>query len=344
MEAGSRGRKVVSIIGITAGVYLTFRFLLPLVIPFLIAWLGAGIMAPAVRILEKKLRMKRSLAVVLVGLLFFSFLGTVGLWLVHKLLEELGSLTCSLGNLEKLLNERLRYFCGEVEGNFGLQPDTLYFAAASGMMRLISTVEEKAMPLVMSNSLPIVKALFEGIAVVFITLISMLMICKDYDILQEKRGQFMFAQELDGILKKVSGAMGAYFKTQGILILITSAISVAGLFVLNNSYALLFGISIGVLDALPFVGTGIIYLPWAVLAGAMGDWRHCVCVLFIYGACYLVRELLEPRLMGKQIGMTSLEMIISMYVGIRLLGLSGVLLGPIGYLMIVELFHSFCGK
>lgn len=342
MEIGSRGRRVLYIIGITAGVYLTFRFLLPLVIPFLIAYLGAGLMAPAVHFLEKKLRMKRSIAVVLVGLLFFAFLGTVGLWLVHKLMEELGSLIYSLGNLEDFLNDKLRYICGEMETNFGLKRDTIYLAAASGMTRIISTVEEKAMPLVMSNSLPIVKALFEGIAVIFITLVSTLMICKDYDVLQEKRGRMLFAEELDRIGKKISGALGAYLRTQGILIIITASISVAGLFVLKNPYALLLGITIGILDALPFIGTGIIYLPWAVLSGVMGDWRLCVGILVIYGICYLVRELLEPKLMGKQIGMTSLEMIISMYVGIRLFGLGGVVLGPIGYLMIVELAQSVC--
>ena len=210
------------------------------------------------------------------------------------------------------------------------------------MTRIISTVEEKAMPIVMSNSLPIVKALFEGIAVIFITLVSTLMICKDYDVLQEKRGRMLFAEELDRIGKKISGALGAYLRTQGILIIITASISVAGLFILKNPYALLLGITIGILDALPFIGTGIIYLPWAVLSGVMGDWRLCVGILVIYGICYLVRELLEPKLMGKQIGMTSLEMIISMYVGIRLFGLGGVVLGPIGYLMIVELAQSVC--
>lgn len=342
MENAGRGRKVIYIIGITAGVYLTFRFLLPLVIPFLIAWLGAGLMAPSVRFLEQKLRMKRSIAVVLVGFLFFAFLGTVGLWLVHKLMEEMGGLICSLGNLEEFLNGKLKYFCCEVEKNFGLKPDTIYFAAASGMNQLISTAEEKAMPLVMSNSLPIVKSLFEGIAVIFITLISMLMICRDYDILQEKKGKMMFAKELDGIIRKVSEAMGAYCKTQGILMLLTIIICVAGLFILDNPYAMLLGITIGILDALPFIGTGIIFIPWAALVGIMGNWRLCVGLLLIYGVCYLIRELLEPKLMGKQIGMTSLEMIISMYMGIRLFGLAGVILGPVGYLLIVELFHSIC--
>lgn len=342
MERAGRGRKVLYIIGITAGVYLTFRFLLPLVIPFLIAWLLAGLMAPSVRFLEKKLHMKRGMAASFVGILCFAFLGTAGLWLVHKLMEELGSLVCSLGNLEEFLNEKLKYFCCEVEENLGLKPDTIYFAASSGMTKLISTAEEKAMPLMMSNSLPIVKALFEGIAVVFITLISTLMICKDYDILQEKREQMMFAAEIDAILKKISGAMGAYLQTQGILMLVTACICVAGLFILKNPYAMLLGITIGILDALPFIGTGIIFLPWAAVMGMMGNGGLCVGLLVIYGACYLVRELLEPKLMGKQIGMTSLEMIISMYVGIRLFGLAGVILGPVGYLLIVELFHSFC--
>lgn len=337
---GSRGKRALYIIGITAGVYLVFRYLLPLVIPFLIAYLGAGIMSPAVNFLEKKLRMKRSIAVVLVGMAFFVFLGTVGLWLARKLLAEIGNLTYGLGNLEIFLNRKLHDICGEVEMNFGLQQGTIYLAAATGMTRIIDTVEEKAMPFVMSSSLPIVTALFEGIAVVFITLVSMLMICRDYDMLEEKRGRMLFAAELDRIVCRISGALGAYLRTQGILIIITAGVSVAGLFVMKNPYALLLGITIGVLDALPFIGTGIIYLPWAVLLGIMGDWKKCVGILVIYGVCYLVRELLEPKLMGKQIGMTSLEMIISMYVGIRLFGLGGVLLGPIGYLVIVEVLYT----
>lgn len=344
MEAGSRGRKVVYIIGITAGVYLTFRFLLPLVIPFLIAYLGAGLMAPVVCFLERKLHMKRGFATVIVGLLFFTFLGTAGLWLVHKVAEEAGRLIQNLGNLEEFLYIQLKQFCCKAEENFGLKPDTIYYAASSGISQLVSTVEEQAMPLMMSSSLPIVKALFEGIAVVFITLISMLMICRDYEILQEKRGHMLFAEEIEGMIKKISGAMGAYLKTQGILMLITAGICVAGLFILKNPYALLLGITIGVLDALPFIGTGIIFIPWAVLAGIVGNWKLCTGLLLIYGACYLVRELLEPKLMGKQIGMTSLEMIISMYVGIRLFGLAGVILGPVGYLLIVELFHSLCAQ
>ena len=250
----------------------------------------------------------------------------------------------NMGNLETFLYEKLKMFCGAAEENFGLEPDTIYLAAASGVSQITRKVEEEAMPLVMSNSLPIVKTLFETIAVIFITLVSMLMICKDYEQLQEKRGRMLFAEEVDGIMRKVSGALGAYLKTQGILMLITMTICVAGLFILNNPYALLLGITIGILDALPFIGTGIIFIPWAILVGIMGDWRLCVGLLVIYAVCYLIRELLEPKLMGKQIGMTSLEMIISMYVGIRLFGLAGVILGPVGYLLIVELFQSFCGQ
>ena len=342
MEAGGRGRKALYIVGITAEVYLVFRFLLPLVIPFLIAYLGAGLMAPAVRFLEQRLHMNRGFATVLVGLVFFAFLGTAGLWLVHKLADEAGRLIRNLGDLEEFLYVQLKVICGEAEANFGLKPDTIYLAAASGINQLVSTVEKQAMPMVMSNSLPIVKGLFEGIAVVFITLISMLMICRDYENLQEKRDHMLFAGEIDCLAKKISGAMGAYLRTQGILMLFTAGICVIGLFILKNSYALLLGMTIAVLDALPFIGTGIIFIPWAAVLGLMGKWRLCVGLLLIYGVCYLMRELLEPRLMGRQIGMTSLEMIISMYVGIRLFGIAGVLLGPIGYLLIVELVHICC--
>lgn len=342
MVVGGRTRKLIYIVGITAGVYLSFRFLLPLIIPFLIAYLGAGMMAPAVRFLEHKLHFNRGFATGIVGLFFFIFLGTAGLWLVHKIAEEAGRLLRNLGDLEEFLNTQLRLICCEAEQNFGLKPDTIYLAAASGMDQLMRTVEKQAMPLVMNNSLPIVKALFEGIAVIFITLISMLMICKDYEALQVKRGNMLFAREIEGMTRKIVGAIGAYVKTQGILMLITAGICVVGLFILKNSYALLLGMSIAVLDALPFIGVGIILIPWAVLLGIMGKWKLCIGILIIFGLCCLSREFLEPKLMGRQIGMSSLEMIISMYVGIQLFGLAGVILGPVGYLLIVELFHVCC--
>lgn len=326
------------------GVYLTFRYLLPLVIPFLIAYLGAELMAPMVRFLQKKLRMKRSFAAVAVVLIYFVFLTTVGIWIVNKLAAEVSRLIQNLGDVEIFLQDKLKQFCYAAEENFGLKHDTIYFAAASGVSRITTKVEEEAMPLVMSNSLPVVKTLFEWITVVFITLVSMLIMCKDYEALKEKQSRMLYAEEADKIMRKISGAMSAYVKTQGVLMLITMGICVAGLFLLKNPYALLLGITIGFLDALPFVGTGIIFIPWALLTGIMGEWKRCVGLLLIYGLCYLVRELLEPRLMGKQIGMTSLEMMISMYVGIRLFGLAGVILGPMGYLLIVELFHSFCGQ
>ena len=60
-------------------------------------------------------------------------------------------------------------------------------------------------------------------------------------------------------------------------------------------------------------------------------------LLIIYLICYFTREFLEPRLMGKQIGISELEMIISMYIGIKLFGLMGVLLGPVGYLLIEDI-------
>lgn len=342
MEAGGRGRKAVYIIGITAGVYLMFRFLLPLVVPFLIAYMGAGLMAPVVNFLQHKLHFNRSFATVVVGILFFAFLLTAGLWLVHTLADEAGRLIRNLGDLEEFLTGQLKLFCGEAETNFGLKPDTIYLAAASGISRFVSTVEKEAMPFVMSSSLPVVKALFEGIAVIFITLISMLMICKDYEMLQEKREHMLFAEEIGLMAEKISGAVGAYLRTQGILMLLTAWICVIGFYLLKNPYALLLGVSIAVLDALPFVGTGIIFLPWAALVGIMGNWKLCIGLLAVYGACYLVRELLEPKLLGQQIGMTSLEIIISMYVGIRLFGLAGVILGPVGYLLIVEMFHICC--
>lgn len=337
MEIGGRGKKVLYIIGITAGVYLSFRYLLPLIIPFLIAYLGASVLAPCVHFLEKRLHLRRSWATILTGLLFLGILGTVGIWLMNRLLEQAGAFLSGFSTWEPMLSDTLYNICCQAEKNFGMEPETIYYAAKSGIQKLSDNVEEQAMPLVMSSSLPIVKWVFETVAVIFITLISMLFICKDYEVLKERQSRMMFAEEMGVIGKKMSQALGAYVKTQGIIMVFTALVCTAGLFILKNPYALLLGVVIGAMDALPLIGTGLIFIPWIIIVFLMGNWKMGAGLVIIYAICYLLRELLEPRLMGRQIGMTSLEMIISIYIGLKLFGIGGVVLGPVGYLLIVEI-------
>ena len=103
------------------------------------------------------------------------------------------------------------------------------------------------------------------------------------------------------------------------------------------------GIVIGILDALPFLGTGTILLPWAVVLLIRGEYWLALG----YGVLFLVtntaRDLLEPRLIGKRIGIYPFVMALSVYVGLCLFGPTGVFTGPVGLVLIMEICREIMG-
>lgn len=120
---------------------------------------------------------------------------------------------------------------------------------------------------------------------------------------------------------KVVGA--AYGKTQIIILAATTAICIAGLFFLGNPYYGLLGVVIGLLDALPFIGTGTILFPWAAVCLLRHKTKQGIALLGIYVVCYLLRQLLESRMMGREAGLSPFLTLAAIYIGIQLFGLLG---------------------
>lgn len=109
-----------------------------------------------------------------------------------------------------------------------------------------------------------------------------------------------------------------------------------GLYFLGNGYAVLLGVIIGLLDALPVFGTGTVLIPWALFSLVFGNWPYAVGLIVIYVSCYYLREIMEAKLMGGHMGIAPLEMLISMYIGLKLFGVAGFILGPFGFMVIKD--------
>lgn len=112
------------------------------------------------------------------------------------------------------------------------------------------------------------------------------------------------------------------------------------LWIMKNPYYFLLGTGIGLLDALPVLGTGTVLIPWAAADFFMGNWKGGLALLVLYGVCYFLREILEARMMGSQVGLSPLENLMAMYVGLELFGIAGFFLGPLGLLLIEDLTEA----
>ena len=89
---------------------------------------------------------------------------------------------------------------------------------------------------------------------------------------------------------------------------------------MGNPYFIMAGIGIGILDALPIFGTGTVLLPWAVWSAVTGEWRQAGILAALYAVCYVCAADSGGAMMGGQVGLSSLETLAAVYVGLELSG------------------------
>ena len=337
---GRKLKKILFILGITGTVYLGFRYLLPLVVPFLCAYGMALWLRPSVRYLERKISARRSVGVWIGAielLVLFVGFGVLLYWGGRRLFAQMERFTAMLPRWLVWLDEKLTGLCRMLEQTLGLKEEYLVGGAREMIREISSAVRQATMPAIMNNSVAIVAGLAEVIIFLVIFVIATLMFLQEMEEIRERKSQSMFHREFAIIGRRVAGAVGAWIKTESVILGINSILFTLGLLLIGNEYALLLGIGIGMLDALPFVGAGIILVPWGIVFCIQKQLFAGGVLLGIFGVAYVLRQMLEARIMGDKVGLSPIETLVSMYVGIQLFGLAGFLLGPLGLLVIEDM-------
>ena len=126
-----------------------------------------------------------------------------------------------------------------------------------------------------------------------------------------------------------AAAFGGYLKSQVLLSLGVFAILCVGFFAIGQNYGLLLALMLSVLDFIPIVGSGTVMVPWAVVSLIVGDYRKAVELMVVWGVICLFRQLAEPKIVGNQTGLPPILSLMSIYVGMRLGGVLGMVLGPV---------------
>jgi predicted PurR-regulated permease PerM len=104
------------------------------------------------------------------------------------------------------------------------------------------------------------------------------------------------------------------------------------------------GIFIAILDALPIIGSGMILIPWSIIMLINGNIFAAAILITVYLLCQIIREIVEPKLIGNRIGIRPLYTLMSMYVGLKLFGIAGFILGPVGLIIIIAIIKSLNEK
>ena len=143
-----------------------------------------------------------------------------------------------------------------------------------------------------------------------------------------------------GLRDNLFATLGKWLKAQAILLALTFAQLLAGFALLRQPYALLLAFLIALIDALPVFGTGTVLLPWAALLLLVGNVPRALALAALYAVIALVRSVTEPRIMAAQVGLPPLAALGAMYVGFRTMGVGGMVLLPMGALLLKQLHDA----
>ncbi len=333
--------------GVIGAVYLGFRYLLPLVWPFVLAYLVAGLLRPAAAFLTERVKMPPGISSIMTAIVFFLLLGTGGYYLGKLGIRQLGAL---LSNLESYLELAEGKFCGiceQADRMFSLEQGTVLRTVEKCMKQVGDGLGSNMLGNLSGHGAKMVGWLGRVLTFLLVFFIGTVLILRDMLCGKSKQdceacedGRLCagrIAARLSRVREQLTQAGLAYLKTQAILLLIIGAICSAGFLLLGNRYALVAGMGVGLLDAFPALGSGMILIPWAVVKLLSGEYRYGGGLLVIYALCQITRELLEPKLLGNRIGIRPIYTLLSMYLGLKLFGVIGFLLGPLGLVLILAL-------
>ncbi len=306
----------------TVLLFLIFRFFLPLVLPFVLAYFFAKMVSPVIRFLTDKLHWKQKVCAVLVVVTVVLAVGGFLFYVISVALGQAVQLLQKMPVYGQMLGETVEDLCCRCDRVLKLDVGTSYQYVEVQTENMYGKIGSDILPAISSYAFSVLRFLAKFGGGVFIFFLSTLLILMDEAFPRVHK-------KLRPVMKKLKTAGFAYIKAQGILMFIIAAVTSAGLMIVGNDYAVLLGIGIAVFDAFPIVGSGIILVPWALFRIFAGDYFEAAVLLTVFVAAAFLREILEPKLFGKEIGMKPLFVLIAVYVGVELFQLGGVILGPI---------------
>jgi len=317
---------VALIIGVTLVAYVFMKHVFFVILPFLSAWFVAFLMRPASMYLAPRMKIKPSIIrlFLTVGVtVALIALTSLGVWMISR---EVKSLITKLGEGGAVEDFITRFtmsggLLGRLFGEFSdYVADGIYNIAMSLLSSLGGALSS------------IVSLVPKVLLFVLITVISCIYFALDLERINytvkrllPKRVFEMAVKLKDGFLKIFS----RYIRSYILLMLITFAEMVAGLFILRAPYPILVAMVIAVLDLLPVIGVGTVLLPWAVWCFVVGNNALGVglSVLFVFHS--ILREILEPKILGKNLGVHPILTLIILYVGYSVFGFMGLFLVPV---------------
>lgn len=315
--------------------------------PFLIAFIISLMIEPAIKYLMRKTNMTRKMSSIIIFVIVFSIIIGSITWGIISLISE-------STNLLQTLNIYIDKAYTQIQsaiGNLGItrisiSNNVLDIAqnASKEILFKISTWLTQFL----TNLINVITSIPVIVIYTVITVLSLYFICTDkiyiLDLMEHHMSK-KWVQKIGIHLKEITKSLGGYLKAEAMLILVSFIISLIGLYIfkfigMNVKYPLLMALAIGFVDALPILGSGSVMVPWAIISALNGDIKLGVAIIILWIIMSIVRQLLEPKIVSGKIGIHPIFTLIAMYTGFKIIGVMGMLVGPIVLIILKSIFAT----
>ena len=316
--------------------YFVFRYALPLLLPFLVAYAVSSLVRPLANKIASRTHLPRGLCATVLLLLVFG-LGGWGIWAGSvRLIAELGNFVERLladgGILDAM--DALMLWTEEIGIRFGFlsggkeNTQALYDAVMQMVGNVLSSVAARLPEIAASLFSALPSVLF----FLVVSVVACFYFCTDGARITHGLSAFLpqkWRQRMPRIGDAMRDIFRKYIKAYGILLAMTFALLLVGFWTLRVEYAFLLAFLIALADLLPVIGVGTILIPWGIVMLLQRNFYVGFGLLILYLVISLVRQVAEPKVLGKSLGLHPLLTLFATYVGFSLFGILGMVLAPI---------------
>jgi len=326
-------------LAIISFLYLFFTKLFIYILPFIIAWIIASIINPLVNYVDKRTKIPRGIISAILLISLYTVLGFLIFLGISRLITELINISDSLPRYTYAIRVTFNDLISKVQNIYINLPPEFTQLVNSSFNNVITSVTSLISNAI-GKSLSLLSVFPKTIIFIIVTTVASYLISRD----NKNIVKFLLSQipddmavRLKSVERDLLKALGGFIKAQLTIMGITFIITASGLYLIGIPYALTMALIIGIVDALPILGTGAILIPWSIINMLMDDYRLGFALLVLYGIIVVTRQLIEPKIVGKNIGLHPLVALASLYIGLQIFGIIGIVLGPLTVIVIKAL-------
>ena len=330
-----RFKVVFVIIAAFALAYIFVEFVFGYIWPFVLAILLSALFEPLVSVLNRTFKISRAVGTLISICFFILSLSFLGSKLVSKINLELSVLTQSIDT----------FYIENLIQNFKFKLDNLLPVYLPFNDHIYSFVMAN-LPTLFSGEyteVKLISSVSKFIVGIVVCIISCFFFTKDKPLISDWIRKLILSFNFKNILIVKQGlvlALSAYVKAQLIIMCVTASICLIGFSLVDLPYALIGSLIVAIVDAIPVFGSGLFLLPAAIYSFIMAQYSNAIVFTSTYAAIFISRQIIEPKIISNKIGVHPLATIVSIYVGLNLFGILGLIIAPIIVISIKTLIDS----